>query len=353
MIKQLLTIAILLAVGSLNAQKPTKSKAPYTAKDGTVYQVGDTIILASPTDFSNNYSHVFQGNKRNYNLSNQFTTKIGDEVRTHYRSNTRHTIKQFRIFEDGTTYAVIDNLFNYMVDLDKAMEMNEIFSEDMKGITNEAIPEIFTDSIAFLQFLKRQGEITPNNVKEYLYNFDYATYKNVRNDEFAFHERLNVTKEILKLAVKNTDASASYFVGFDDEIGNYDFDRSSFPVAWNNNGGVMIDDYWERLAKDNLSGQIDLTDLRIYFTNTADFAEMPLHPERARFLINHRKAANGNIDRKIYMGIQFEITDLVDASHFTQEILNPGEKYLLCKITRIDFFEDPAIKRNYLSTVKQ
>ncbi|MCA1745688.1 MAG: DUF4852 domain-containing protein, partial [Bacteroidales bacterium] len=314
--KHFFLLTLIFLSTSILAQKFEKSKDPYIAKNGTVYKVGDTISIASPTDFSNEFTCFVQGNKLESKMQALYTVKGKDGTRTYDRRNTRYTIKQFKIFEEHGTYAVVDNMFNYMVNIDLGLEMNEVFSKEMEDMIIDRIPEIFTDSIAFLHYLKRQGEVNENSVKEFLYVFDNPTYKNVRNDEFAFHEQLSKTKKQLNEAVVNIIEDKTYFLGFEDKIGNYNFDTSSFPILWEKNGGVMLDDFWELLAKDNLSGQIDLTDLRIFFTNTEDFPEMLLNPDRARFLINHRKAANGNIDRKIHMGIQFKITELVNADHF-------------------------------------
>ena len=157
----------------------------------------------------------------------------------------------------------------------------------------------------------------------------------------------------LQKAVKNIQEDKTYYVIFKDKVGNYNFETNTFPIAWENNGMIMLDDFWESLAKKNLSGAIDLTDLRIYFRNSDEFSELPLSPQRARYFVDHRKSANGDIDRSIYFLIQFNVKEMVGAENFQRKILNPGEKYLMYEIKRIDFFEDSSCRYNYLSTLKK
>jgi len=350
--KRVLALFLLLPALALS-QKFQKSELPYTSSSGKVYHVGDTIVIGSPADFSNQFSYYFMGNKLTSTVSAVTTHKVGEEVKTYDKRYRGEIIKQFRIYPDGDTYVVTNKTFNYLINIEKGLETGEILTPKLMELIDNK-PTVFSDSIAYLAYLKRKENINTENVKEFLFLFDRNKYNSVREDEFAFHNQMKGTQSFLNETIKDIDTSKTYFIRFDNEIGNFDFDLLSFPLLWNGNGTQILNNTWSSFVPEDINKSgIKLTDLRIYFSNYEDFKHLPLPTEKAQHLINHRKSSSGNVNRKVYMGIQFEIKKLVGNEDLEQGLKFKGDNYLICEIKRIDFFEDALFLYNYLNTVEK
>lgn len=330
------------------SQNFTKSVEPYTAKNGKTYKVGDNIIVTTPADFSNTFLYYGSGNGLSFKKDAIFKS----ENNTHDNRWKIHTIKQFKIYNDIGTVAVIDKLFNVGVLIEKALETGEIATPELEELIYHK-PKVFTDSVAYLAYLKRENEITNENAKEFLYLFDNRRYDYAREDEFAYHAEISKTKKFLNEVTNQINQDETYFIRFNDRIGNYSFDSLSFPLMWKNNGAQILDDTWLAFNSDDINkNKVELTDLRIFFENIEDFKYLPLNMEKAQYLVKHRKDRFGDVDRKMYLGIQFKIKKLVGKEYFEQNFIDKGEKYLICEILRIDFFEDKEFQYNYLNTIK-
>lgn len=330
------------------SQKFTKSVEPYTAKNGKTYKVGDQIIVTAPADFSNIFLYYGSGRGLSYKKNATFKTENNS-----YDNRWKiHTIKQFKIYNDIGTVAVTDKLFNDGILIEKALETGEIATPELEEFIYQK-PKVFTDSLAYLAYLNREGEITNDNVKEFLYLFDNKRYNYVREDEFAYHAEINKTNKHLNEVTNQINPNETYFIRFNDEIDNYNFDSLSFPLLWKHNGAQILNDTWQSFTPEDINrNNVELTDLRIFFENIDDFKNLPLNIERAQYLVEHRKGRSGNIDRRMYLGIQFKIKKLVGKGYFEQDVIDKGEKYLICEIQRIDFFEDKEFQYNYLNTIK-
>ena len=210
-----------------------------------------------------------------------------------------------------------------------------------------------TDSLGFLQYISRENKILQNNLKEYLYLFENKIYSKVREDEFEFNNQLkNTEKKFIDIKSK-LDTNQIFKLNFTDEIGNYDFEKSSFPILWKSNGLQLLSDKWEFSTPEDINkNKIQLTDLRINFNNAASFSLLPIIQEKANFLIKKRKDLSGQVDRKIYMQIHFKIKEIKNGndSGFKQTFII-GEKYLMCKILKIDFFEDKFPSYNFINSI--
>lgn len=350
--KKALALLLLLPTLALS-QKFQKSELPYTSSSGKVYHVGDTIVIGSPADFSNQFSYYFMGNKLTSTVSAVTTHKVGEEVKTYDKRYRGEIIKQFRIYPDGDTYVVTNKTFNYLINIEKGLETGEILTPKLMELINNK-PTVFSDSIAYLAYLKRKENINTENVKEFLFLFDRKKYNSVREDEFAFHSQMKETHLFLNEAINEIDVSKTYFIKFKNEIGNFDFDSHSFPLAWDGNGAQILNNTWSSFVPEDINKSgIKLTDLRVYFSNYKDFKHLPLSIEKAQHLINHRKSSSGNVDRNVYMIVQFKIEKLVDKEDFEHALKLKGDNYLICEIQRIDFFEDDQILYNYLNTVEK
>lgn len=330
------------------SQTFTKSVEPYTAKNGKTYKVGDKIIVTTPADFSNTFLYYGSGN----GLYHKKDAIFKSENNTHDNRWKIQTIKQFKIYNDIGTVAVIDKLFNVGVLIEKALETGEIATPKLEELIYQK-PKVFTDSVAYLTYLNRESEISNDNVKEFLYLFDNKRYDYAREDEFAYRAEINKTKKNLNKVANQINPDETYFIRFNDRIGNYNFDSLSFPLVWKNNGAQILDDTWQIFTPEDINkNDVELTDLRIFFENIDKFKNLPLNMEKAQYLVKHRKDKYGDVNRRMYLGIHFKIKELVGKEYFEQNFIDKGEKYLICEIQRIAFFEDKEFQYNYLNTIE-
>ncbi len=353
MTKQKLTLVLFSIVIMLpiitNAQKFKKSEEPFTASNGKTYHIGDSIIITTPADFSNQYVFYKVGNKLQDSqvAIRESVLEKGEIVDIRY---TKCAIKQFRHYEQEGTYAVVDKLFNWAININKGIEMGEIASAKLIELYNK--PERFSKEKAFLSTL---GEnIDNNDVKEYLYRFYRKEYKQNYQDEFAFSSLISSKKKELVDKAKQYDGNKKFFAYVNQEFGKYDFDTNSYPIIWDGNYIHLMDDTTEDImAKDINEERIDFSDIAIYINNTEEFSSFPLNQGRAKFLVDHRKTSNGKVDRSLYMGVQFELKGIASEEWLKNHaIKDMTKKILICELKRIDLFEDKACEANYLSTIE-
>ncbi|MCW3787992.1 DUF4852 domain-containing protein [Plebeiibacterium sediminum] len=344
-----LLIASTLLPIKVNAQKFKKSEEPFTASNGKTYHIGDSIIITSPADFSNRYVCYKVGNKLQESqvAIRESVLEKGEMVDIRY---TKCAIKQFRHYENEGTYAVVDKLFNWAININKGIEMGEIASDKLIELYNK--PQSFSKEKAFLATLSET--IDNNDVKEYLYRFYRNEYKQNYQDEFAFNSLISSKKKELAAKAKQYDGNKKFFAYINQEFGTYDFDSSSYPIVWDGNYIHLMDDTTEGImAKDINDERIDFSDIAIYIDNTEEFASFSFPQERAKYLVNHRKASNGKIDRSLYMGVQFEIESIASEEWLKNHaVKDMTKKILICNLKRVDLFEDKACEANYLFTIE-
>lgn len=335
-----------------NAQNFVKSSEPFKAKNGQLFKVGDTILIGTPADFSNVYSYYVQGKDLSLKKEAKGEIKIAGEYKKYDNRFQRSIIKGFFIYEKEGTFAVLDKVFNVMIHIDKGIESGELVSNELEKVIRDRTT-LFSDSMAYIEHIKFTKDYTIETVKEFLYLFDNTTFNRVREDEFEFNKNINSTKSKLKDGTKNLDSSKVFKIIFEDELGNYDFEKQSFPILWKNNGLHLLSDTWEhRTPIDINKNKVQLTDLKIKFSNTKDFNLMPLIEERANSLVKYRKGPDGTVDRRIRMAIYFTISDMKIGKAIPWEDFSlKSEGVFICRITRIDFFEDAIPAWNYLGSI--
>lgn len=334
-----------------NGQAFEKSLSPYTSDGGFVYRVGDTLTIGNAADFGKEkFSYFFSNNRHNAPMS--VTTEIESTGKILDWRFSRVLIKQFRVF-DGTTYAVIDKLFGYQFDIENALKSGELVNQKHAEILKVRAP-ILTNEKAYLEYYKRDTLVNKDQIKEFMYLMDHSTYKNVREDEFEFNKQLKTTKK--QMQSYEVDTSQIFAVAFTDKVGNYDFDRSGFPIVWNNNGAQILSDTYETFSSEDINNErVELTNLRIRFLNTNDFNFLPLNEDKANKLVKRRKNSNGDVDRTVYMAIFMKIkklsTEDVEGTLFGMFTFKKETQFLVCEIVSIDIFEDKTPSYNWLNSI--
>ena len=334
--KKLFILFLLFISNYMFGQTFTNSNQPYKAKNGIEFKIGDTILITTPYDFSNVYKSYYSRKTK----KQEAITKIDNYT---FDSRRRiHIIKQFKINAESVTFAVFDKLFNEMVDIELGIETGEIANDFLKEIYKSS-KIYFTDSIAYLNYLKRANALTNEQVKEFIFLFDNKKYNSFREDEFQFNSEIRKTKEFLTKELSIFNLEKNYYIFTDLQFGNYDFDSLSFPLKWKGEAMDILNDTWETFTTVDMNKiGVDLTNLKLVFTNIENFSAMPLNEEKAKLLVNYRKDETGVVNRDLKAGIKFKIKELKKEEN---------QNYLLCEIIRLDLFEDKDLY-NYLNSIK-
>lgn len=350
----LLVTIICFGIQTLNlAQNFTKSTSPYTAFNGRIFHVGDTIIIGSPGDFSNEYLYFTKGKDHAIRNKAEGVIKIGNQEKKYDMRYHAALIKHFKIYPGYGTCAVVENIFNNMININKALEIGELMSQEHIAAVTNKVPYL-TDSIAYIEFLRRNDTTpTKDHAKEFLYLFQNKIYNQIREDEFEFNNKINLTQKILLNEIRQS-YSDTFKICIPIEISNYEFDKNGFSLIWDNASTVhILTNILQILTPEDINKEhVKLTDLYLKFSNTEQFNFFSLFPDRANYLIKHRKEKNGDVDRKIWMYVHFTISDIENTkTGFYKYKFIDAEKCMNCKITKICLFED-KIGYNWLNTIK-
>lgn len=301
------------------------------------------FILLNQKNFNNEFLSLYN----NKGLTSRtdalyiYTSSSTGEKTIYDRRFKSYPIRYFLVQPNGKHIAAleINTLFNFFVDIENAIEADEI--ANLNKDYYESIwgdKSYLSDSLAFLQYISREPDITKDVAKEYLYLFQRGKYNSIREDEFEFHKGIKNTQEELNNLISKQDTNQIFTMLFEDEVGNYDFDSETFPIKWTHNGTQIYSDLWEVMTLDDINRDgVKLTDLRISFINTDDYTSLPLSMDKANAFVKFKKDEYGNVDRDIFMKTGFRITGLSNGHSVSKNYFS-GEKYLLAEIVYIDFF---------------
>lgn len=343
-------------------QKLNKSFDSYKATNGQVFDVGSTVYITSPGDFSNNFLSITTNKKRTNNLRAvvKYVTPEGVDKQFDNRMSA-HTISFFLIDKDGNRYAVLDKIYKYYIDIEKAIKYNEILTiNHRKSITNKK--KVFHDTIAFIKLISMIGSVNKEYAQEFGYRFKTKRFIEVKNDEFEYNRFINKIKNKLSNLIPEYADRNTFKIYANINFGKYDFDKKGFPIIWDNIDNFKVLKSITTIDSRDIDGEfVKPTDLRVLFSNySGKYSFLPLSEERANYLIKYRKKNNGGVNRKFMLKIYFNIENLIIKklnNDITKEFkINKTENrnlefYLISKINKIDFFEDKELY-NYLNTVK-
>jgi hypothetical protein len=198
----------------------------------------------------------------------------------------------------------------------------------------------FSDSLAFLFKVKTSKNPTKIFSEEALYRFHYEDYEKYKNDEFDFNGAVNKAFQELEPLVTNLSYDETYSTRVKMEIGNYDFQNSSFPI----NG-------WGAFEFGTFSSHKDIifTKNNLVFINPENFSLIPVPVNMANNFIKRRKDEYGLIDRSIFAKIFFKIVNLPENSPASEKYRNGGiNSYIFAKIIKIELYDFKHCMYNFL-----
>lgn len=140
------------------------------------------------------------------------------------------------------------------------------------------------------------------NVDSYLRLFEPDVWDFVRNDEFELDAQRKKTIEKFQAEVERFSLDQNVALNTWLTIGQYNFDTESFPVM------NMSDDYFWNKRRYS-SGSFP-REFRLYLTNHALLADLPMSPDEARSFLNRRKDRNGNVNRRVEVTLRIRFVQL-------------------------------------------
>ncbi|MDR1226266.1 MAG: DUF4852 domain-containing protein [Prevotellaceae bacterium] len=211
----------------------------------------------------------------------------------------------------------------------------------LKMNPNASKNPLLTDKIAFLYYTKQRANEAGSLANEYLYRFQKELYGKGSNDEFEREKMLQTSNALLRDEVQKVDFTQQYYIYTTMEFGEYNFAKKGFPIqkeALQSDGSGLI------IA--NSEGQHP--PIGLSFSNLKDFQLVSVPEGEASQLIKRvksRKDVLGNISRKVYAIINFEVSPS-----------KVGERELQGRIVDIELYEFPVkvqgMGYNWIGTMK-
>ncbi len=319
----------------------------YTAFDGTIFNVGDTIIIGYRSK-----AIGFTSTNKSYNYIMKYY-RYSNNIDGYKNIEKDLSMKRFiitKIFKDNndfygvTTFEVIpynNSKNNYYISIDSAIRNGEVCLNLNPVPSKRNI--YLSDIIAFINYIRLSKKNSDQAKEEFLYRFLYKNYIETYQDEFEYHSSLDSAK--INYEKQDTlPISTTYSLNVILSINKYDFTKKGFPIK-------------EKVAQCNLlnsknklpmysvdaSPKNNYSSISINFINFKKNGFFLIKPENAKKFIAHRKNPHsGIVDRKVYAKFIFNIigTSLNDKN----------ERILNAKIKSIEFYEFDNMIYNYLGT---
>lgn len=301
MIKRLIFFITLIIPAILLGQET--SLQSYTAFDGTKFSVGDTILIG----IGSGDDHVLQ------------SLYLDPAIKNIKLPNTNMVIKRIMTINNNTIFKVKapSNITSYALDINLALKKNEIIlnkTEFKKMAWKRTYTyNSFTDTTAFLYFIKVSKDTITKFSKEYLYLYDRTTYDNIRLDEFEFKKGLRNAQKTIQEKFSQIDTIKTYFITVPFIVSDYDFENQSFGLLGDNGykweGGVAVKKHWQKqdLSQNKEGYVVNQTNVSLFFINYKEFINFKIGEDEASSFLKRKKDEDGHINRTVYITIAFNL----------------------------------------------
>lgn len=310
----------------------------YTAIDGTEFIVGDSILIGLPSYesllgkklYRYRYIKSYDANSKRY----QSVVK-----KIHYKYFPIKEIKDvserfIRDFDKNAKLIEFGELgflkTNYYVDINNAIRHGEIMLSFNPAYNKS---KILTDTLAFIFYANISDRPIENFAKDYLIRFKKELYKNTHEDEFEYQKSLKITKEEMLNIYSNFDFSQEFSIFTKLNVENYDFDRNGFPIK--------IEDLSVRAVKYSIDTEENLVDIN--FSNFDKLNFINIESEKANSFVKRRKDNSGNIDRTVYLRINFNLVKEIEGKESKEETI-------YSEINSVEYYDFEHCKYNWLGT---
>ncbi|MCP4458757.1 MAG: DUF4852 domain-containing protein [Cytophagales bacterium] len=332
-----------LALFSISQTAFSQKVSTYLTDSGLTLKSGDTLVLFEPSNFQDKYRFIFgtKGKTQSVYALREFKDSQGKTSSKDIRKFRKYAIKHFVENNDGSLLAVIGSgmILNFYVDIENALDAGEILFPNSELTESFWKPHNYiTGEVSFLEYASRQPEVKIEIAKEFLFLFRNEYYRKIREDEFEFYSAIRKAQKEIQLF--EPDTSIVYSASFKDVLGNYDFEKESFPIIWKQSPSRISGFNW-LTPEDVNKERVELTDLYMNI-QTEGFEYLPVKMVMANAFVKSRKDQYGNVDREINMIIRFKIRGTVEVG--MSDIGLYSQKWLLdCEPIRIEVFSSTTL----------
>jgi len=308
----------------------------YTAIDGTEFTVGDSILIGLPSyeSLTGKKSYRFI---KSYDADSKSYQNVKKAI--HYKYFPIKEIKDvserfMRDFDENAKLIEFGELgflkTSYYVDINSAIKSGEIM---LAFNPNYNKSKILTDTLAFIFYANVSDRPIESFAKDYLIRFKKELYKNTHEDEFEFQKSLSIAKKEMENIYTKIDFTQEFSIFTKLDVENYDFDRNGFPIK--------IEELSVRAIKHSI--YTEESSLEIDFLNFNKFNFINIESEKANSFVKRRKDNLGNIDRTVYLRINFNLVKEIEGKESKKETIY-GE------INSVEYYDFEHCQYNWLGT---
>lgn len=320
----------------------------YTAFDGTLFKVGDSINIGDPSGVTK-YKHL-------KSFDSKSSVGYSPTVPSFVQGN-KYIIKKFHINDKKFNKAFYSNNsvvveygtkglwgISMYAELNLAIQSGEIALK--YSPINAPKKAQLTDSVALVYYYKSANVSNEKLQEEYLYRFLPALFKRSKNDEFEYQNSLGIAKNNLEKLSHKLDTATEFEMYSKFKIGNYNFEQLGFPIDENELNIIMLKQVNSILS----NSKADYLPLVTVFENFDSFKFLEVDKVIANTLIKRKKDKYGKIDRNLYARITYKIS----TENYNEEIKNFSNeyRYIIGIITSIEFYEFDNFKYNWIGEIK-
>ncbi len=191
-----------------------------------------------------------------------------------------------------------------------------------------AAQQYFNDRKA-LAFMAKYGTKGPDPIaKIYLYELETDTYTRAQGDEFEMKSRLNEAKQAMQNEI--LDPNEVFYIASSENLGPYDFDAKTFELKpMTKNTFFKLMSYSPDQSGPKSKG------ISINFANPGIVTNLPMAQDRANDFIKARKDEAGNVNRKVFLKILFNVTG----------VMPNKDDVLTGTIISVEVYEDSAASK--------
>lgn len=290
-----------------------------TAFDGTVYNVGDTIIFGKILRPKIGYLSI-----KEYNLQTKLYQNL--TVDNFWKQALIiDIIKDKKIFNSEDDILVVGKKgllgFKMFINTKYAILYGEILARYNKTYRVDVVSTEMTDSLSFYANLNYNNIDLDNKIiDEYLREFD-KNYKQYSKDEFEYNKVVSEILPKIELKEKEIELGQDYYVFHKATVGEYDFKKNIFPIVYSFGEEVVFGNHY-------LIGNTNIR--KVKFENCNQLTELNIDIDNANKFIKRRKTASGNIDRNIYLKVIFRII---------QDKKEKSNGVIYCDIQKIEVYD--------------
>lgn len=330
--KRIIAVVILLFVFQCSY---TQS---YKAFDGTYFKVGDTItvgLMKYKKQFVNIYSADFDSPANCIPFNKYVILDINTTDQMFKRLCHDPSAVKIKVgIKSG-----VNATFAY-INLESAIKDGEVVLKLDNLQLNRSLP-VINQEVSFLIFSKLSK--LPHSVfsEEYLYRCQNDKYRQVIADEFEFKNAIREAEFTIKNEHSRTNIDKDYAIVTEVELGDYNFENSSFPYDLND---VTFD-----MARYGYGKSMRFPSIKLSFVNSNMKQFLLVGEKEANSFIKRRKNSSGSVNRRVFAVVWFRFSNENVADFSSYPKLK--EYWLKGSITNVGFYEFDNLVYNWLGTV--